>query len=206
VTVAPDVPAAVIGWRRWRLEKGLRAPTLVSPITSSRWRARVEKSASCRFGGHDAPAPGCGCGLYAVAALSPLLRAFSPGEVLGCTALWGTIIEGEDGWRGATGYPVVLFTESSVDERTRRRLEASYGVPVHALPATLEALVAVRRAPLERLAVDVRDSAARPRSALEPDLPAAPIAALLAEMTDAAVDARAREDATAVMWGRSVPP
>jgi hypothetical protein len=138
-----------------------------------------------------------------VAALSTLLRAFSPGEVLGCTALWGTIIEGERGWRGATGYPVVLFTEPSIDERTRRRLEASYGVPAHALPATLEALVAVRRAPLERLAVDVRDAAGRPRSALEPDLPAAPIAALLAEMAEVAADARAREETTAVMWGRA---
>ena len=203
MTAAPDVPSAVTGWRRWRVEKGLRAPTLVSPVTSSRWRARVEKSATCRFGGHDAPAPGCRCGLYAVAALSTLLRAFSPGEVLGCTALWGTIIEGEHGWRGALGYPVVLFTEPSVDERTRRRLEASYGVPAHALPATLDALVAVHRAPLERLAVDVRDAAARPRSALDPDLAAGPVAALLAEMTLVAPDARAREETTATLWGRA---
>jgi hypothetical protein len=63
--------------------------------------------------------------------------------------------------------------------------------------------VAVRRAPLERLAVDVRDAAGRPRSALEPDLPAAPVAALLAEMAEVAADARAREETTAVMWGRA---
>jgi hypothetical protein len=29
--------------------------------------------------------------------------------VLGCTALWGGVVEHTDGWRGEFGYPLVLF-------------------------------------------------------------------------------------------------
>jgi hypothetical protein len=61
----------------------------------------------------------CRCGLYAVADLTRLTRQVTRGSVVGVTALWGRVVEAEHGWRGEHGFPVVLFAEPALPERTR---------------------------------------------------------------------------------------
>lgn len=97
---------------------------------------------------HDAgadppPVVDCTCGLYAATEVGHACAA-APGEVLGCVALWGTVIEGERGYRAARGYPQVLYTEPSVSRDERAELAARYQVPVYPI-AMLDLLSPGRR-------------------------------------------------------------
>lgn len=121
-------------------------------------------TASCRAGCERPPAWECGCGLYATAHLHRLLTTgVTAGVVLGCTALWGRVVEATEGWRAERGYPLVLFAPTAEhvdrfdaqqaalwrtlvrrpgiapqpdppDATTLRTLAHRYAVPVHAVP------------------------------------------------------------------------
>ena len=131
---APDVPGVVVGWRTWQVRDPdparLRSPLQVS----TEWPPGAPLVARCELRDHPAPDPDCTCGLYA---------ARDPGGVggvgfgrvtlLGCVALWGTVVEGERGWRGGLGLPVVVFCGPGLPAATRTELSGAYGVAVYPL-------------------------------------------------------------------------
>lgn len=174
VSETPDVAGVVLGWRRWQLEGRddggpIRLASPLAPLHESpSWPAGHPKAATCptphmhRDAGADpAPVVDCTCGLYAATEVGHACAA-APGEVLGCVALWGTVIEGERGYRAARGYPQVLYAEPSVSRDERAELAARYQVPVYPI-AMLDLLPPARRR-LRRLGQAVEaDIADHPR-------------------------------------------
>ena len=89
-------------------------------------------------GGHDAPAPGCACGIHAAPSLDALraeglcLKAAEP-LVVGRVALWGTVVHDDHGLRAEWAYPtrlsLVVPPPGPADEASQAHL-AAYGVPV----------------------------------------------------------------------------
>jgi hypothetical protein len=153
VTAAPDYVEPVVGWRTWNAVDRHRRARLSSVIQRSVWPTREPLLASCRCARwalwpfsrlrHEAPAPDCGCGIYAA---SPgVVRRYLPEHVaesvmvrvIGRVALWGVVYEHEHGWRASAAYPTCLFVPV-VDLRpaTAERIVSdlgAYGVPVHAV-------------------------------------------------------------------------
>lgn len=131
---APDVAGVVVGWRSWQI----RDPELArlrSPLqVSTEWRPGEPLTARCELAGHPAPDPDCTCGLYAAREPGGVGGVgFGRVTLLGCVALWGTVVEGERGWRAGLGLPVLLFCGPALPEATRAELARAYGVPVHPL-------------------------------------------------------------------------
>lgn len=131
---APDVPGVVVGWRSWQIRDPgparLRSPLQVS----TEWRPGEPLAARCELQGHPAPDPDCTCGLYAAREPGGVGGVgFGRVTLLGCVALWGTVVEGERGWRAGLGLPVLLFCGPALAESTRSELARAYGVPVHPL-------------------------------------------------------------------------
>lgn len=139
---APDVPGVVVGWRSWQIrDPGLAR--LRSPLqVSTEWLPGAPQIARCELQGHPAPNPDCTCGLYAARDPGGVGGVgFGRVTVLGCVALWGTVVEGERGWRAGLGQPVLLFCGPALPEATRCELARAYGVPV--LPLGRPVAVAV---------------------------------------------------------------
>jgi hypothetical protein len=181
----PDLAQPIGGWRVWRLSLGDGVPTLHAPVRGTPWPARAETTATCPARCRQAPTPGCACGLYALGDL-PVVRRWSldGSLVLGCTALWGRVLEGTDGWRAERGYPLVLLVpaflcepdpfltrlrrltapdldaELDAADTVERVLAARYGVPVYGMPRSPAGLFR-RSADLLARAVAVRDEAVR---------------------------------------------
>jgi hypothetical protein len=124
VTLVPDLAAPIAGWRIWNVMNVGRGLELISPIRPVPWRHRSPTTATCGAGCALCPSPTCRCGLYATAGLDVLMPLAHRGgaAVLGCTALWGRVVEHTDGWRGEHGYPLVLFVLSGMPEQTIERV------------------------------------------------------------------------------------
>lgn len=97
--------------------------------------------AVCLIDGHDAPAPGCACGIHARPSLAELREeglCLVPGEALvaGQVALWGTVVEDDHGLRAELAAParlgLVTPAGQEPDQAARDHL-AAYGVPVDIL-------------------------------------------------------------------------
>ncbi|MHC1559924.1 hypothetical protein ACR9E3_13285 [Actinomycetospora sp. C-140] len=160
---APDLASPVAGWRLWHLGEDHDGPLLVSPLRPLAWSPRRAVTATCPAGCREPPTWHCTCGLYAAADLDAVAGYVGAPAVVGCTALWGRVVEGSGGWRAARAYPLVLFVPAgetrpgvldamaSASRRAtfrgrtgpylrplgadvRRALAERYGVPVHALP------------------------------------------------------------------------
>lgn len=166
---APDTSAVVVGWRCWDVGD---SGTLVSPLVTEVWPERLALVARCAgpFDGicvplerlpHVVPYLYCECGLYARRELPDGYAR--PGGMLGCVALWGRVIEGENGWRAERGYPLVLFAAPSIADDVRERIADAYGVPVLGLPAEPDALVEFGGADLRDRAEELRVVAAQAR-------------------------------------------
>ncbi|HKC22365.1 MAG TPA: hypothetical protein VKB64_07615 [Gaiellaceae bacterium] len=95
---------------------------------------------------HDAPVSRCSCGIYATS--DPELAAeylYLYSEVhqphvvyraVGLVSLWGSVVEGECGWRASRAYPKRLFLPPSQRPEDVERIRdglADYGVPVEIL-------------------------------------------------------------------------
>ena len=120
-----------VGWKVWRIEDGL----LKSVLYGDPWPTDDAIHASCARHGHEAPSALCECGIHAgrdLAAWEHYLRVGRESRVFGRVLLWGSTVEGEQGWRAACARPVEIFVPSAVTEPVEG-LEG-YGVPVH-LPA-----------------------------------------------------------------------
>ncbi|MEJ2866510.1 hypothetical protein WCD74_01950 [Actinomycetospora sp. OC33-EN08] len=128
----PDVPAAVLGWRTWRVgRRAQQRHALFSPLTGTPWPAGRPMVAQCASPRHTPPGTSCPCGLYAVDDTATLGWSPSDHEVLGVVALWGDVVEGERGWRASHAYPRFLVTGPGVSEEQRAVIARRYGVPVH---------------------------------------------------------------------------
>lgn len=152
---APDYVNPVEGWRLWLAVDGADSLRLASvlhhvvwpigePLVAVcvgwrssifRWRLSVEQE-------HLAPSIGCRCGTYAIADPRSLYAYVEDRHVhrcarqwvIGRVSLWGTVIEGEHGWRASYAYPSQLFVP--IAKRNRHKASgiveemAAYGVPV----------------------------------------------------------------------------
>jgi hypothetical protein len=189
VTDAPDVAAPVAGWRAWSLADDGAGPVLESPLVSQWWPVRAPTTATCRYGCLETPSWSCTCGLYAMADVGRLDRTLVRRvPVLGCTALWGRVVECTRGWRAERGYPLFLLVAVGAAVHLRRRalerralreargihdfspgpesdrevtelLRRRYGVPVHLV--SLDGLAAAHGAAARAPARAACDEAAR---------------------------------------------
>jgi hypothetical protein len=120
----PDYVEPFEGWRVWRASKDGSQLRLRSVVQETVWPPRAELAAEClrrrilpRVRGrrrHGAPAEVCACGIYATTLdrLGSYLHARGDGRahyVFGRVLLWGTVIECEQGWRGARAYPAEII-------------------------------------------------------------------------------------------------
>ncbi len=169
--IAPDAIEPILGWRVWdvvTLEHELR---LCSLAFWSIWIPREEIHATCRrslidaaltgLPAHAAPQPRCSCGIYAARTAKHVLdfsrqvrrRFDTVHRVAGRAALWGSVVEGDDGWRASHAYPasIVVPTFRPRSFRLTRRIAApavaveqialglsGYGVPVEVVDAADE--------------------------------------------------------------------
>jgi hypothetical protein len=133
VAAVPDVPAAVLGWRTWRVgRRAQQRHALFSPLTGTPWPAGRPMVAACASPRHTPPGDTCPCGLYAVADTTTLGWSPSDHEVLGVVALWGDVVEGERGWRASHAYPRFLVAGPGISAEQRAAIARRYGVTVHA--------------------------------------------------------------------------
>jgi len=122
VTAAPDLAAAVVAFRSWRLAGG----RLMSPFIPCRWQDRVLHAACydanrrlTRGVGwldepHDSPHEACQCGIYAYHTPGP--RSWF-GEAYWCEGIvsaWGRVVVHGDGFRAEHARVEALAVPSSV--------------------------------------------------------------------------------------------
>jgi hypothetical protein len=147
----------VVGWRAWAVVQDRTRLRLRSVVFDTIWPTDAALAAGCnrvwtRLRGrlpwrsdtaHDVPVWRCSCGIYA--AHDPELAAeylylysdvHQPRVIyraIGLVAMWGSVVEGESGWRASHAYPKRLFLP-----RSQRRSDveaicaglADYGVPI----------------------------------------------------------------------------
>jgi hypothetical protein len=122
-----------VGWKVWRVENGL----LVSVLYGDPWPVDEPLRAACVRHDHEAPSPGCECGIHAGRELSAwghYLAVGSESRVFGRVFLWGSTIEGRLGWRAALARPAEIFVPPAVDDRGEvAEALGVYGVPVQVL-------------------------------------------------------------------------
>lgn len=158
--VAPDLTAAVEGWRSWRVSAELPrfgvAPKMYSVTHGNYyWTPRRAAEAECSrceakeviddktgllvMKGTGIPGEQCSCGFYSAKSLEHLLCEMSYHRydlesgtfcAVGQVACWGKVIEGSQGWRSQFAYPVKLFVPFEVPKAVALALRKEYGVPV----------------------------------------------------------------------------
>lgn len=152
-TKAVEVPSHVspiVGWRIWNCSQG----KLYSPLISVyEWPWLEAAQSRCHDAyiwfreEHGAPESNCRCGLYAlkepVSLLGVDLDGSTPfeskltkdthGYVIGRVALWGSVVEHEDGFRAQYGYPLELYLPANKLETLGVELAQNYQVPVRDL-------------------------------------------------------------------------
>jgi hypothetical protein len=159
--LAPDYFEPVIGWRSWAVVRNGADFRLRSVAFTDVWPVHEAFVARCyeevsrlhlRFWRkpprHRPISLDCPCGIYAaadVASAAAYLHLYDDvpqrsvcHRALGRVALWGTVVEGELGWRSSHAYPQEIFLPA-VGARRRVGLEriidglSVYGVPVQVL-------------------------------------------------------------------------
>jgi len=125
---APDLAAEVLGFRGWRVSpSGL----LMSAAADDGW-VPGENVAICPRGMHQAPASGCGCGLYAHYDFASVPASMGArdreGVMIGAVAGWGRVILHPDGWRAERARVLAFFRQGPASALARS--ETLYGVPV----------------------------------------------------------------------------
>jgi hypothetical protein len=123
---APDYLEPIEGWRAWLVDPGPEGPVLQSVVRLGDWRPGHPLVGACaerRYAvpehrppvlAHDAPSRHCGCGIHAHRLLEEAAY-YTEGPsrrqlvtAIGTVALWGSVIEGTEGWRASHAYPVRL--------------------------------------------------------------------------------------------------
>jgi hypothetical protein len=134
---------AISGWKIWRVAHDDGRTRLRSVLFGSLWvpgRPAVADCKKLRHVRHEAPALGCECGIHAAKELeewSLYLRVASADRVFGRVLLWGSVLEGERGWRGSLAYPLSIVVPAAVpDGEAVAQGLLAYGVPVETAVAT----------------------------------------------------------------------
>lgn len=112
--IVPDKITPEIGWRVWRpwIDGTITGPC---ELKGNGWRPQREAVASCNYDKtHTQPQQSCSCGLHAAKTLELLeanflLQIMAGYGVVGEVALWGTVIEGEWGYRAEFAYPASFY-------------------------------------------------------------------------------------------------
>ena len=129
-----------VGWKVWRVDRVQDRTLLRSVLYGDPWPFEEPVEAACNRmlrSSHAAPSRGCECGIHAgrtLAAWDHYLTVDPERRVFGRVFLWGSVLEGAEGWRAAFARPVEIFVPSVVVDQARVAdgLRA-YGVPVHLL-------------------------------------------------------------------------
>jgi len=158
---APDYFEPVIGWRSWAVVRSGADFRLRSIAFTDVWPVHEAFVARCyeavtrvhlrlwrRPQRHAPVTLDCSCGIHAandVAAAAAYLHLYDDmpqrsvcHRALGRVALWGTVVEGDLGWRSELAYPQEIFVPASGARRRvglDRIIEglSAYGVPVRVL-------------------------------------------------------------------------
>ena len=140
---AAEALRPAVGWKVWRVDEQAR---LRSVLYGDPWPVDEPVLAACKRLAHEAPFPGCECGIHAgreLGAWEHYLNIEPELRVFGRVLLWGSTLEGAHGWRAAQARPVEIFVPTAVTNQPEiaEGLRA-YGVPVHVLaPIREEVLV-----------------------------------------------------------------
>ncbi len=158
---APDYFEPVIGWRSWAVVRNGADFRLRSIAFTDVWPVREAFVATCykavshfplrlwrRPPRHAPVTLDCDCGIHAatdVASAAAYLHLYDDvpqrsicHRALGRVALWGTVVEGDLGWRASRAYPQEILLPATGAKR-RVGLEAIieglsvYGVPIGVL-------------------------------------------------------------------------
>jgi hypothetical protein len=155
VTFAPDLIEPIIGWRVWRISHRHNETRLASLVYRAEWPVREPLHARCGAPSlgwglsrrrHEAPSSHCACGLHGARweLLSREIRrdllGRKPRFVIGEVALWGTVVEGDLGWRAEFAYPQRLYVPLRQRGRPLEEFKlasdlAAYGVAVELFEA-----------------------------------------------------------------------
>jgi hypothetical protein len=163
---APDYIDPIFGWRVWLVVGTNRSLRLRSVAFECAWVPRSAFEAQCegtraaasfyrRCKRHEPLSLECECGIYATKEIAAaagylstyedLVGSIATHRVIGRVALWGSIVEGDSGWRASRAYPAHLYVPPSrpdgtpVDAGAVARALEGYGVPVEVLQATVHA-------------------------------------------------------------------
>jgi hypothetical protein len=136
VQAVANAAEPVVGWKIWRVEHTDERTRLHSVLYGSLWPPGRPAVADCKKlyrARHEAPDPLCECGIHGAKSLEQWRHYLAVGgdRVFGQVLLWGDRLEGELGWRAATGYPLALCVPAALDgaEAIAEGLSV-YGVPV----------------------------------------------------------------------------
>jgi hypothetical protein len=159
--IAPDYFEPIIGWRSWAVVRKGADFRLRSIAFTDVWPVDEAFTARCYEGvtrahfrlwrkppQHTPVLLECSCGIHAtvdVASAAAYLHLYDDvpqrslcHRALGRVALWGSVVEGELGWRSSRAYPQEIFLPADGARRGVRvdRIAdglSAYGVAVHVL-------------------------------------------------------------------------
>lgn len=155
----PDLSAAVEGWRSWLVVVTDGEPRLRSVVRGDLWEPLTAMVATCTVGlseampGHVPTHPMCQCGIHAARLRQEAEGHLAPPSrrrgiaAIGRVALWGTVVEGDLGWRASFGYPVSL---ELVTWRRDTDVLADLGWVRRSLAEAYRVRVSIARAPAAR--------------------------------------------------------
>lgn len=137
-TEAREMP--VIGYRGWRWKEQFRLGygtrgSLHSTGMNAVW-VRGQLSAACLGGApHEAPQPGCGCGIYVMADMDELQSHVSMDDatIVGAVVGWGRVVQhGREGWRAGHSRILALLDckFSAAQLKATHTAAKEYGLPV----------------------------------------------------------------------------
>jgi hypothetical protein len=154
---APDCFEPAIGWRVWTVTEDAGQLRLSSVLYPTVWPVRREFVAACAVHApsgrapHAVPHIRCGCGVHAAASVDGAASYFDGQagtfgreiyRVIGSVSLWGSVVEGDRGWRSSHAYPQRLYVPARCPTAAARATAGEialaltdYGVPVALLEA-----------------------------------------------------------------------
>ena len=168
----------MVGWRSWAVVQQRGRLRLRSVVFDTIWPPSIELTADCKTLltrlrkrlpwrselVHHVPVGNCSCGIYA--ANDPDLAAeylYLYSDVhqpqvlcraIGAVSLWGSVVEGDTGWRASCAYPKQILLprrQRRADLDAIRAGLTEYGVPVEILDGGETSIGrAVRRVGRER--------------------------------------------------------
>lgn len=115
-----DPHTPIVSWRAYTVDHSVISRPVLRSGYEEVWPQGGPLQAVCRndAGGdaseqlppHDAPQKDCTCGIYSTRTLYHLRRAgYGEPQLFGLVALWGRVIEHDDGYRSRYAYPLALL-------------------------------------------------------------------------------------------------